>query len=165
MIGRKFVLHSVPFPGNPSEKSEDTFVLVSVKELKDVPCIWEQGKFRSGFRAESEDGRNFYNNWDVYDDASSSPLWFWSDERGNAWYDICQGIFDNIPFRPSFMDKYDEILHYCSSHQRLDYKETHSAAKNDFAKSQGHSKTPYCFHCLLNKPAITVEIKGWKGWR
>lgn len=166
-LGRKLVLHKVPFPSKENEE-EDTFVLVTIVETKQVPGCWGRDKMHEGWRAEDESGLSYYVNWTTFDDASMTPAWSWhtQDKYGNpeSWYDITQGLLEPIPFRPRFMERFKDVLHYCEKHRRLDYFER-GPAYGRFAKEEGFSDPPACFDCLLKRPPVESPPRGWKGWR
>jgi hypothetical protein len=168
-IGRKIVLHSVPFPARENVE-EDEFFLVTIVEVKTgVPGCWDRKNTYEGLRAVDENGKSYFSTWDSFPDDSMTPRWLWNTEDGESWYDVTQGIFEPIPFRPAFLNRpgFSEVVHYCEKHQTLNEVER-SQVFVEFAKSQGFSDPPMCFQCLAKKPSVSLngwKGYGWRGWR
>lgn len=56
----------------------DEIVVVEVCEIrKDVPCMWTDKKDYTGWRAISQSGELFQNNWNVFPSDSFSPTYYW----------------------------------------------------------------------------------------
>ena len=161
-VGRSLILHTVPFPAESDEV--DRFMMVTIAETREVPGTWDQSKTHPGWRAIGENNKSFYCNWEVFPDDSMTPAWSWADEEGKAWYDVCQGIYQPIPFKPWFVDRYYAVIHYCEKHRRLDYFRD-SEAWRKMCEEDGHDPNNPCFDCMMGKPAYEETQKGWKGWR
>ena len=138
--------------------------MVTISETRKVPGSWQPDKKYEGWKAISEDGKTYFCNWEVFPDNSMTPAWAWTDEDGEVWYDVCQGIHEPIPFKPWFVYRYYAIIHYCERHRRLDYI-NRSESWREFAIEQGVRTDNPCFDCLLKKPSYEETRKGWKGWR
>ena len=149
VIGRKLLLHKIAFP-EFSDK-EDEFVAVTIIEVRPVPNIYGNG-FAIGWKAQGEDGRFYFCNWERFPDDSTSPTWMWNLETYNketgdyVWYDVCQGIIPLIE-KPIFVDKYD-FIDYCEKHHELYYTDNG------------------CFRCeyKIDSPQTNVAKQNWKGW-
>jgi len=162
-IGRLIILHKVPFPYQSEE--EDEFVLIEIVETRQVPAVWEPDKTYEGWKALGEDGVHYYCNWSSFPDDSMTPSWSWNDEHENIWYDVAQGIYAPIPFRPDFVDRYHAVIHYCERHKRLDYYNKSEAWKN-ICLEEGHRPSNPCFDCFTKRPEKEEKApKTWVGWR
>ena len=156
-------MHCEAFPQNMrAEDAPDRFVLVTILEEKNVPGMWGRGTYK-GYRASGDDGRVYLLNWSSFPDDSMTPTWMWyleMDEKDDAaihkaikendaaWYDVTQGM-TFIPFRPRIVDQYPDVIEYCSTHQRLSYKD--------------HDGCFYCKHGLDG--GLPPVDHSWKGWR
>lgn len=162
-IGRKIILHKIPFPENSKEKDE--FVLVSIDKIKEVPCLYNRKEYQEGWRAVDASGNHYYCNWQYFPDDSMTPTWSWQNEQGQAWYDVTQGL-SRIPFHPVFVEQFSDIIHYCPEHQRLDYiNNFQNDAWINFAKNQGRSLKNPCFDCLIGLEPVGKKEGNWNGWR
>ena len=113
MIGSQRLLHKIAFPEHSSEA--DQFVAVTITEMRDdVPGICElqhlafstieSRKKHRGYKAEGEDGLNYYLNWASYLDGIPTPEWLWFQENTmDCWYDIAASTYFRVPFRPKFL--------------------------------------------------------------
>lgn len=161
-IGQKFVLHSVATPYHPDE-NEDRFVVVTVVETKEVPMSYDKSRKELGWRAEDKSGKSYTSCWTYFPDDSSSPRWAWWQDDAIPWYDITQGIYEVIPFRPKFMDDPEvaEVIYFCDLHGRISSKDD-SQAFIDLRKKHNISDDNFCFSCLCGHKPPSL---GWKGWR
>ena len=169
-IGDKIILHKNNFPQQDYDEP-DEFVCITIVEEKEVPGDYNSEKKHTGYRAKGDDGRIYYCNWDYFPETSSSPMWSWNtplddDTYENAsrfdfWTDVTQGIFDYIPQRPKFVDKYPDVVHYCDKHKSLTqiYHEDHY----DLFERVGFERSK-CFECSLRKPPVDMMGKKWNGW-
>lgn len=156
-IGDHILLHNIAFPQNSLKEDEpDRFVLVEVIESRDVPGMFGKDTYK-GYRARGEDGRFYLCNWTSFPDDSATPTWMWFREMPEsemhdaikqddaAWYDVTQGL-PFITFKPVWLDRYSEYVHWCPKHARLNYGE--------------------CFNCKYTPDChIPPSDYSWKGWK
>ncbi len=159
-IGDKLILHSVMFPAMMREGDKpDTFVAIEVIEEKEVPGLWGQtGEMYKGYRAIGDDGRHYLCNWHRLPDDSSTPMWIWNlDKEYNSktdkdnvmdweWYDVTIAV-SFIPFKPSFVMKYRDIVQWCPVHKRLFYL---------------WNPCFFCKHCP--EAGLPPKDYSWNGW-
>lgn len=161
-VRSKLVLHKHSFPNTKEYSATDEIFRVEIVETKPVPNLYHQTKKNLGLRAVDSEGRNYYNNWERYDDSSMDPRSLWVG-RDTMWYDITRtSTFLYIPFRPIFMDKFKDILGYCELHGKLGY--LNSNPENLPNVSPGPNKD-FCFSCFIGKPPHDPYENTWLGWK
>lgn len=147
-IGEKIVLHSVAFPHLTSD--QDEFLLVEVVEIKDVPGHY--GTPGKGQRAvEKKTGREFFCNWERFDDLSMSPYWSWWEPKGQrSWYDVTLGQI-SVPKKPLWLKgKFAQIVGWCKDHKLL------------FTKGEEFN-CPLC-DCDVPPEKDPAAPARWVGW-
>lgn len=165
-IGRKLVLHSVPFP-DLEKKETDRFVIIEIIETKDVPDMWCNKTHKNhGWKAKSEDGRYFFCNWSSFPSDSMTPAWIWYEANENhkgfkgEWYDIT--MVRNAPGLPPEL-KDNDVVGYCEKHRKIYEIDGYLFPEED---------APNCFDCYLDwkypekreKMVHGIKEGPWKGW-
>jgi hypothetical protein len=159
---KKLVLHSVAHPYGWGE-DEDKIIVATIVEAKQVKGNYSSDVFE-GWRAVDKDGNAYYSQWESFDETSTAPRWRWYSDDLTLWYDITQGIMEEIPFRPKFMDDEEiaSIIHYCDVHHIL-------VQKDDSKYLNGQP----CYLCYAEQRdpkkkqerlRREKENKKWKGW-
>ena len=157
--GRKLLLHKRAFPD--MEGPPDEFRAIEIVEVKSVKGDYSDN-IHEGWRAIDKDGNHYTVNWLVFDELSSTPTWMWfCEETTEPWYDVTQGMFAPVDFKPIWLDEYKDIVHWCKPHCRL------SNATHVFEHTEDSvTRASPCFQCAFGMPPSEPESsQKWNGWK
>lgn len=152
-IGKNIVLHSIEFP-DIQKNETDTFLLAIIREEKDVVGQFSRKKEFKGYRAEDENGKMWFLNWESYPDDAASPVHMWyKPEYGIESYDfmfdaVQAGQFCALRTTPKWVlnPKFSEIVGYCEKHKDLYYL------------------IDTCWRCKHNLPEVVFPRLIAGGW-